>query len=171
VSCTSAIVNVKINSTRTYRGTGFFVTQRYIITAYHVIKNKLPNQPVFIQITKSYGEVILKASVIEIMEDLDIAVLRLNKPIDIKPMKFCKNVSVNDSVKAYRKLPNIPVEIKYGKIYRILPEKLFTTIVGKRGFSGSPIVRIKDNCVAGIAKAILTEQNNNIVGPNLIKIN
>jgi len=172
VSCNSAIVNVRVKSENLFcNGTGFFVTQQYIITAYHVIKKKLPNKPIQIRIPKNGIEIVLTATVVEIMEDLDIVVLRLNKPISIIPLKFCKNISVNDSVKAYRKLPNIPVEIKYGKIYRILPEKLFTTIVGKPGFSGSPIVRIKDNCVVGIARAILTGQNNNIVGPNLIKIN
>jgi len=154
-----------------FRGTGFFISPSYVLTAYHCIdENRVgENLPAILVSTKFLGKVSAFLEIDKSLSnrELDIAVLKLDVPHVSScylPLSLITTDFQREGVVALGypaadgKEPKDEAISTYdGRISVVEEEQFETFAVRSHGQSGSPVYHPKTNRIVGIAKEIARE--------------
>ncbi|GEM_PF-1963795 len=153
-----AVVKVLVGDT--FKGTGFFITPDYLLTAYHCFEDFIDENTLFIKSTV-YGklQVSLEKDRSFRNREIDIAVLKLVRPIEVSdylPVGLLTESQATDDILAV----GYPAEIFSvisGEIHGFseqYPHKFFNNAMKAEGQSGGPIYHLATRRVVGLALSV-----------------
>ena len=139
-------------------GSGFWISPEYIVTAEHVVHNRI-NEKLKITASKA-GEDFKpkKAEILKVDSVHDLALIRVNDYKSESWLEFCDNLYVFDQVYIAR-VTDEYLSIQYGFVNYIDDFEAHFTTKAWDGWSGSPVINSKLECVESIL--IWAKKNNN----------
>ena len=139
--------------TETSSGSGFIISENKILTAFHVVSGAE-------EITITFQNGITRTGTIEVSDyDLDIAVMTLDKPVDVPALKLARieNIRLGDFVLAVGSPLGLDSSVSTGIISNIERNSLFqnplqrnliqTDAAVNPGNSGGPLVNLNGDVV------------------------
>lgn len=153
-----AVVKVLVGDT--FKGTGFFITPDYLLTAYHCFEDFIDENTLFIKSTV-YGklQVSLEKDRSFRNREIDIAVLKLVKPIEVSdylPLGLLTESQATDDILAVG-YPAEIFSIISGEIHGFsgqYPHKFFNNAMKAEGQSGGPVYHLATRRVVGLALSV-----------------
>lgn len=146
-------VQVRVSPATSHKGTGFFVTDKHILTAYHVLDGRLKNTPILITTSKGTS---VEVKLIAFSKIRDLALLEVQGPMRTGlPFCFCNYYAKGDKVYLLT-YENGKLISKSGKIKKIketiITHYVRSTIPTATGYSGAPVLKqtAKAVCLVGV---------------------
>ncbi len=149
-----AVVKVLINDT--FKGSGFFISPDYVLTAYHCLNTLVDGQNIYVE-NQTYGRMRVILEREQSLPDLkqDIAVLKLfDKTVtDFLPLSVITETQLGDKIVAVG-YPAGTLSFISGEIHGFPPEfpqQFFTNAMKAKGQSGGVVYHPTLHRVVGIA--------------------
>jgi len=149
-----AVVKVLINDT--FKGTGFFISPDYVLTAHHCLETLVDGQKIYVE-NQTYGRmlVILEREESSPSREIDIAVLKLvttTKITDYLPLGLITERNFDNEILAVG-YPSEDFQLVRGRIHGVRSKipQFYTDVTKAKGQSGSPVYHLEMNRVVGIA--------------------
>ena len=149
-----AVVKILINDT--FKGTGFFISPDYVLTAYHCLNTLVDGQNIYVE-NQTYGRmlVILEREESSPSREIDIAVLKLvttTKITDYLPLGLITERNFDNEILAVG-YPSEDFQLVRGRIHGVRSKipQFYTDVTKAKGQSGSPVYHLEMNRVVGIA--------------------
>lgn len=157
-----AVVKVLINigspkaPTFLFKGSGFFISPDYVLTAYHCLNTLVDGQNIYVE-NQTYGRmlVILEREESSPSREIDIAVLKLvttTKITDYLPLGLITERNFDNEILAVG-YPSEDFQLVRGRIHGVSSKipQFYTDVTKAKGQSGSPVYHLEMNRVVGIA--------------------
>jgi len=156
-----------VNDFKHHCGTGFFINSNKLITARHIIDNRV-NGYWHISVVRDGKVIVLReANAIREIKEFDLSLIEV-KNFDSKSyLEICNRDYLWDKV-FVASFVDHELEISTGIIYRINSNWISHTTRTTFGWSGSPVISEDEGCVKGVLKRGMDGVSN---GPGVLPIN
>lgn len=162
-----AVVKVLINDT--FKGSGFFISPDYVLTAYHCLNTLVDSQDIYVE-NQTYGRmrVLLEQEKSYPSQTIDIAVLKLVTIIEITdylPLGLITERNFDNEILAVG-YPSEDFQLVRGRIHGFHSKtyQFYTDVTKAKGQSGSPVYHFEMNRVVGIVLNIESNSRGGLAG-------